>query len=321
MKSKRINKKVNGKEKKKRRTLKKMNCNPASKEKKVPGSCYTKNALQYIRHAWNRKHQDKINISEPKEIWSELRSRLTDCEKEDCFLKEIKDDEARRQLDDILFAPDRPNSWNNDPRSWLSNYDIASVLRQYEKANKSFKMLGPSAIDYDTKIPEENNTCVWEDLCRLSLEQLIRRNKRKLGVIFNLDKHDGPGTHWVSMFIDLDNRLIFYYDSALNAVPREVSRLKNEIIKQGNNLKEPIQFDYMQNEHAHQSTNTECGMYCLFFIITFLTQKLHPRVRNKLMLGGGKGKLPLEKIIDIFTKPGINDDLMAEFRSIYFNKK
>ena len=35
----------------------------------------------------------------------------------------------------------------------------------------------------------------------------------KIGVIFNLDKHDQSGSHWVAMFIDLENKFFFYFDS------------------------------------------------------------------------------------------------------------
>jgi len=309
-----IKKKAKGKTKRKQY---KMNCNPGAKSI-VKGSCYTSDALTHIKDEYNKSHQDKIQTSDAKEIWDSLRKRLTECPREDCWLKQIKDDETRRQLDEVLFAPDRPNEWDNNPVSWLSNYDIASVLRQYEKSNPEFKLLGPSAIDYDTVI--DDGKCVWNDLCRLSLENLVRRKKRKLGVIFNLDDHDGPGTHWVSMFVDLDEKIIFYYDSALNAVPHEVSKLKREIMKQGKNLEQPIHFDYMQNDVSHQSTNTECGMYSLFFLITLLTRKLDTRI-NRELYGGGYKKKDFFQLLQVFNEPGLNDEMMMRFRRKYFNKK
>ena len=309
-----IKKKAKGKTKRKQH---KMNCNPGANSI-VKGSCYTSDALNHIKDEYNKSHQDKIQTSDAKEIWDSLRKRLTECPREDCWLKQIKDNETRRQLDEVLFAPDRPNEWDNNPVSWLSNYDIASVLRQYEKSNPEFKLLGPSAIDYDTII--DDGKCVWNDLCRLSLENLVRRNKRKLGVVFNLDDHDGPGTHWVSMFIDLDDKIIFYYDSALNAVPLEVSKLKREIIKQGKNLEQPIHFDYMQNDVSHQSTNTECGMYSLFFLITLLTRKLDTRI-NRELYGGGYKKKDFFQLLQVFNEPGLNDEMMMRFRRKYFNKK
>jgi hypothetical protein len=301
-----------------KRKLKKMNCNPGVKSD-VKNSCYTSSALAHIKGAYNSTHNDKITSSHPTDIWKNLRDNLNECPREDCWLNEIKNKESRRQLDDILFAPDRPSDWDNDPVAWLSNYDIAAVLRQYEKSHPEFKLLGPTAIDYDTVLYDDK--CVWNDLCRLSMENLVRRNKRKLGIVFTLDKHDGPGSHWVSMFVDLDNSMIFYYDSALNAVPQEVSKLKREIIKQGKNLEKPIHFNFMQNEISHQSTNTECGMYCLFFIITLLTEKLDRQIKRDLYGGGKKPKNKFFELLPVFTDPGLSDDMMIRFRQKYFNKK
>ena len=305
------------KKSKSRRKTKKMNCNPGSKSA-IKGSCYTEHALNHIKAAYNKRHEEKITSTTPKEIWNDLRNVLTECPREDCWLQQIKDDETRRQLDEIIFAPDRPNEWDKNPVAWLSNYDIGAVLRQYEKSHPQFKLLGPSAIDYDTII--DDGKCVWNDLCRLSLQNLIYRNKRKLGVVFNLDTHDGPGTHWVSMFIDLDKKVIYYYDSALNAVPQQVSKLKRELIKQGKELDEPIHFDYMQNSVSHQSTNTECGMFCLFFIITLLTERLDTSI-NRELYGGGRKKKDFFELLDVFNKKGLNDDMMIDFREKYFNKK
>ena len=299
---------------------KKMNCNPAIKNKTISNNtCYTKDALLQLRDSYNRNHSDKIRSSNSKKIWNSFRNKLDHCSKEDCWLDEIKEPKLRQQLDNILFSPDRPNSWDKNPVSWLSNYDIAAVLKQYELAHPDFKLLGPSAIDYDTK-PYEDDKCVWNDLCRLSLQNLYNRGKRKLGIVFNLDKHDEPGSHWVSMFVDLDENLLFYYDSALNAVPRQVSKLKREIIKQGKQMDPIIPFKYMQNEYAHQSTNTECVMYCIFFIITFLTKELESQQEEDSMVGGKK-HVSTKEVVKIFTKPGINDKLMMSYRNKYFNKK
>ena len=316
--------------KRKKRETKKQNvskkcaitCHPAIEKRGIQGTCYTPEALQDIKEAYNKHHEDKITEKSPKEIVGQLQRRLQGrCKQEDCWLQEIKDWEKRRQLNEILFAPKRPREWEKAPTTWLSNYDLADVLRQYEVAYPEFKLLGPSAIDYDVKLPEEGNKCLWEELCRLSLEEVLQHVKTKLGVIFNLDKHDGPGTHWVSMFIDLDENTIVYYDSAANPEPREVTRLKNEVTTQAKRLHPPKKMKQIQNTIAHQSSNTECGMFCLFFIITSLTRKLDPVVNAKLKHPQGKGnKLDNATILRIFTKPGIDDDIMMAYREVYFNR-
>ena len=41
-----------------------------------------------------------------------------------------------------------------------------------------------------------------EKLCEFSLKDTMQNNKTKIGIIFNLDKHNKPGSHWVAMFIN-----------------------------------------------------------------------------------------------------------------------
>ena len=317
--TKNTNKSKKTKRNRKHQATKDMTCHPAHEKRKnkVPGTCYTIDAIQDIREAYNKHHKDKIAETDPKEIANQLRKKLDKrCSQEDCWLEEIQDGEKRRQWNEILFAPDRPKEWEKAPTTWLSNYDIADVLRQYEVAYPEFKLLGPSAIDYDYK-EEKGGTCVWEELCRLSLKEVLQHGKTKLGVIFNLDKHDGPGTHWVAMFIDLEENMILYYDSAANPEPQEVTRLKNEVITQAKQLQPPKKMKLFKNSIAHQSSNTECGMFCLFFIITCLTRKLDPPIKTMLHT---PDKIDNQSLLRIFTKPGVNDTMMMEYRQIYFNQ-
>jgi len=298
----------------------KMNCHPNNKDKLHGDTCYTPDALLQIRDAYNQSHSKKIKGSRPTTIYKKLREKLSHCEKEDCWMDQIQDKNVKYELDRLLFAPDSPADWKKNPTSWLSNYDIRDVLRQYEMAHSNFKLLGPSSIDYDTVLSD--GKCVWDDLCRLSLHDLHSRNKRKLGIVFNLDKHHEPGSHWISLFVDSDEGKIIYYDSAVNPCPKEVDRLIAEICKQGSALEEPIHYDVVKNKYSHQSTNTECGMYSIFFIITMLTNKLHKRVHNEIHGGGNKfnrNKLSMKDKIKLFTGPGLNDTMMKTFRKIYFN--
>lgn len=307
----------------KSRTIKKMNCSPAVKGKTVAkDTCYTPDALLKIRDAYNQAHpENKIRAKGMKQIWTQLRERLTDCEAEDCWLKQIKDTKVRKQLDELLFAPDQPSDWKKNPNAWLSNYDIENVLKQYEITHKQFKLLGPSSIDYDTHLEEEGGKCVWEELCRLSLKDLRARSKTKLGIVFNLDKHDQPGSHWVSMFVDLEESVIFYYDSALNDTPPEITRLKDEITKQGAELSPPIHFKYITNKYEHQRTNTECGMYSLFFIITFLTSEIDQPIKKfkKIRGGDSPAKLSMQEKIQLFTERYVSDHHVEKYRNILFN--
>lgn len=297
----------------------KMNCHPNNKNKIHKNTCYSEDALLKIRDAYNTTHTNKIKTKNPKKIYNVLRKRLDHCEKEDCWMDIIKEPEVKYELDRLLFAPESPADWKKNPTTWLSNYDIRDVLKQYEVAYPKFKLLGPSSIDYDTIL--HDGKCVWQDLCRLSLKDLQRRHKSKLGVVFNLDEHYEPGSHWVSLFVDNDEKLILYYDSAVNPIPNEVKRLIREIQEQGKSLDNPIEYEVIKNKYSHQTTNTECGMYSLFFMITMMSGKLNKSIRNQ-MNGGGKGmsyRLSRDQKIMLFTEPGLNDTMMKKFRKEYFN--
>ena len=141
--------------------------------------------------------------------------------------------------------------------------------------------------------------CVWEELCKFNLKQLIENGKRKIGIVFNIDPHYKEGSHWVSMFIDIDKAFIFYFDSNGQRIRTQFKKLVNRIIKQGSNLSQPIKFMYHSNfPKSHQRRNTECGMYALYMIIQLLTNK---------------------KDILYFKKTHINDDEMFALRKKLFN--
>lgn len=289
-----------------------MNCNPLVDGKSVNSkSCLTPEALLRIKYEYNKTHpNDQILDKDPREIYSALQKRLTQCDKEDCWLEQIKDKKLRETIDRLSFAPDEPEEWKSNPDEWLSNFDIFNVMHQYEQKHKDFKFLGPTSIDFDVKLPQKGGKCVEEDLCNFSLKYWMEKGKTKFGIVFNLDKHDQAGSHWVSLFLDVDNKFIFYFDSAgASEVPKEITVFVERIMEQAKH--NGINLTYYNNKGIqHQNGNTECGMYSLFFIITMLTGKL-PFMKKKLSV---------KKRIKMFIKVKIPDKLVFDYRELYFNK-
>ena len=339
-----------------------LNCSPVARRSRVSdASCYPPDALEKIKHAYNMGHgkEDQIVATDPLAILNNLRSRLVQCKKEDCWLREIKDPTLRKNLDEMVFAPDQPENWKKNPNEWLSNYDILHVLRQYEKAYRNFKLIGPTPIDFDARPEKDSPQCVWQDLCGISLETLYKAGKRKIGVVFNLDKHDEPGSHWTSLFIDMDEAVLFYFDSAANRTPSEVKVLVERLKYQGKTMTPSISFRYVENfPKMHQRSNTECGMYSLFFIITMLTGGENRGASASVGAGAGQGaganasvgssvgssanasanagpnELPkeltdlhggiqqgmsMDQRIELFTKKRIPDKFVEAFRYTYYN--
>jgi hypothetical protein len=300
--------KVGGKEPSKETPMK---CSPVVTGKTVAGnSCYTTDVLRDLKKAYNHSHKsDPIKTNDPKAIWKELRDRLK-CTKEDCWLQTIKDEKTRRQIKEYLFAPQHPKEWNHNPNEWLSNIDIFNVLSQYEDRYPHFEFIGPSFIDFAA--PSKDDVCVSTELCKFSLGELMKRKKDKIAVVFNLDKHTGPGTHWVSMFVDVKDKFIFYFDSAGAKIPSEIMKLVKTIQSQGLELSKPIRFKFFQNApFEHQYSNTECGMYSLFFIITMLTDEVDEPRHYRF-------KSYKDKIF-FFKKVRITDKYVEKLRGEYFN--
>jgi hypothetical protein len=294
---------------KKNKTMKKMNCSPFVKKTPVKNSCLPEDILITIKKEYNAHHpENPIKTNHFTKIWHELKNRL-DCKREDCWLKEIRDKQLRKEIDELIFAPDQPPEWKNNPDEWLSNYDIIDVLKQYEKTYKYFKFIEPTPIDFDDTPPDMYGSCVTKELCNFDLSHYIKNKIRKIGIIFNLDKHNESGSHWVSLFIDLEDKFILYFDSAADIIQPEIEELVNRILEQGSQIGIDFQYEKDNNPFEHQMGNTECGMYSLYFIITLLTGKTG---ENKLLKGYDDKK-------HYFNSIRIPDEYVFKRRNIYFN--
>ena len=287
---------------KKNKTLKKsfvkLNCSPESENKEY--TCYSDKDLLKLRDMWNARHPDNpIQTHNSKNIWEQLKQYyLNSCNKESCWVRQMtKNTKLEQELLDA-FSPESPEDWKKNPNEWLSSLDIVQVMNQYEKKYKCFDFLGPSPIDYDTH--ELNGECVWEELCHFDLPKHIKKGHTKIGVIFNLDPHYKGGSHWVSLFINIKSKIIFFFDSVGEPIPAQIEKFVNTIIDQGRHLAKPIHFKFDQNHPVeHQYGNTECGIYSLFFITHMLEDKITGHYLKTHLL---------------------KDKYIEKFRKIYYNE-
>jgi hypothetical protein len=278
-----------------KKTFKLLKCHP--KKTRKNNSCYDNETLIYLKNEWNKKNKIKIKATEPNKIWNELKQKIEKCNHELCWLEQIIDNVKKREITHNNFAPIAPISEWKKYNNWLSSTEFNKVMKQYMDKYPNFLYLGPSPIDFDKIV---DGKCVWPTLCGIDVIKEQKNGKDKFGIILNLDTHDGEGSHWVALFIDLKNKYIFYFESTGSTMPDEVKTLIEKVKKQcaivGIELKE------MNNmKIKHQYGKSECGMYCLYFIITLLEETNKP-----------------EKFLN--KKIRIPDKEMEKYRDIYFNK-
>lgn len=256
-------------------------CSPAL-HRRDDETCLPLSSLERLRRAWNRTHpRHKITISETrksgghapvtiaKTLFSKLREAMKShykCSTEFCMIKKIPGlTSEEKDAMKTYFKPEKPAEWDKKPTQWLDSFNIEDVMNQYEMADKQFEFVGPVPIDFDKKVSGGGGwgQCIVNELCKLDLKSAEVKGKHKIGIIFNLDPHDMPGSHWVCAFIDIPNKSAYYFDSYGYPPPNEILELLRRCKDQG------IEKIYY-NDIRHQRKGSECGMYCLFCIICLL---------------------------------------------------
>lgn len=232
-------------------------CSPNKENEQY--TCFSLESLIKIANKYNELNTNKIKITNDKQtLWNTIRNNLSKslkCKEDFCLLetdivKKINDDEINYDT----FKPQKPKDWIKNPRAWLSTLDINNVLLQYEFKYKNFEFIGPVPIDFDNKLLGE---CISNELCKLNLDQLLQKGKDKIGVVFNLDAHNQAGSHWVSLFVDLLEGGIYYFDSVGNEPVFQIKKLMNRIRLQGNNLliKNKINTDKFSRKYSLNYNN------------------------------------------------------------------
>ena len=243
-------------------------CSPALHRQ--PGeTCIPKAALEKMRRTWNKLHPaEKIGTAAAGEggLWKGIRSAMKrhyQCTTEYCVIEKMPGiDKKERASMRSYFKPAKPDAWTKKPTAWLDSFNIEDVMNQYEAAYPHFEFIGPVPIDFDA--PDGNwGRCIVDELCKLDVRKAAAAGTTMIGIIFNLDAHDEPGSHWVCAFIDIAKSSAYYFDSYAVEPPKEVQVLLKRLHDQG------IAHIYY-NDVRHQRKGSECGMYCLYTIISLI---------------------------------------------------
>ena len=250
------------------KTRRKLRCNPnISLNKKY--QCYPDYLNYNLKEIWNKKHggskTKKIYSDDTVNIKNKLYDEKSNCDNDICILKEIL---STKDFNNMLsyYAPIA--NWDKDPQQWLNTTDINNVLKQYDDKYKSFKFLGVCPIDWDYRIKNgDDYDCVCKKICDLNIQNEESNGYDKIGAVFNLDEHDKPGSHWVALFIDIPGKKMSYFDSEGGRCPTRIKKIYHNLKKKSSN--KDFKFDSNYGI-IHQKKNSECGIYCIFFILQMI---------------------------------------------------
>jgi len=283
-------------------------------------SCFSLKSLQEIAKEYNKKHQDKIIITDDKEnLVEQLETKFSKlCSTQTCWLEtKILKEIDNNDIHNNTFRPFGPDT----KYAWLSTTHINDVINQYQTINNNFLFLGTVPYNF-LEIPQLG-------LDNFNFEENFNKEKYKIGLVINLDEAHQSGSHWVALYADLLKNQVYFFDS-VGKPPRKkikkfinkiidflykkyyksfinVSNIINSINKLGNKEKRQKyfkqfanklkHFDIRYNHIQHQFKNSECGVYSINFLIRL--------VKNE----------SFDNIINDITK----DDRMNECRKVYFN--
>ena len=182
---------------------------------------------------------------------------------------------------DRVFRPAPPAAWRENPYAWLSNIDIDRVMRQYHGL-RGFRFVGVFARDAEAR-ETPDSPCVSEDLCRLHVADVVASSASsassasgrvtQLGMVFNMDKHTGRGSHWTACYVGLDparpHRFgAFYYDSVGIQPPLEIRAFVRRIAAEAGAAFGGVPpFVTAHNTVRKQFRDTECGVYAMLFLV------------------------------------------------------
>jgi len=228
------------------------------------GSCLPEGLLTVLGKALNAPTGLK---GRPLKQWMTRRTR---CRSERCWVERaaIAPDEKKMMITHY-FRPTMPDNWEENAAEWLDTLNITDVIKQYEEVYPDFKFFGANPIDFSAPNPYKKNAlekkeCLQDEICKLNLKEMVAKGKTKLGFVYNLDPSNKNGSHWIASYTDIPAHRSYYFDSYGYEAPPQIARFLRSLTLQDPSMK--LQY----NARRFQYGDTECGMYCLYFLIRML---------------------------------------------------
>jgi len=250
--------------------------NKSKKNNKEKIKYYDNNTQLELFKKLDNKLKKKTKGSGKYWFWPSIIQKLIPVDiKSNLLITNIKN------IEKFELKPELPSDWLKNPKEWLSNYDIDHIMFQYSNTKKYlYKYLGTFSIDFAVK--NDSGKCLYSNFCNINIkDDYISKKIKYIGFITNLDKHNEPGSHWTSTFINLDHKSssygAYYYDSVARKTPKLIEDFLKNIQKQCNLLYPNKKFIIKHNNKQHQYQDTECGMFSIIYQLRWI----HYLIRNK----------------------------------------
>jgi len=221
-------------------------------------SCYSRDQLVTIAKKAGVAPSNKSK----DQLWREIDEKMSSsCSTEWCWLDKLN------ISDDSAFMP----KGTAGRYEWLSSVDIKNVMTRYERYHPEFMFLGPVSIDFCNLSGNE--------VCNLNISRVHRRGKKSIGIVLNTDPSNMPGKHWICMFIDMRPQdparwSINYFDSfGKSRPPKEIVAIIKKYKEQHPDfiVNMNCSGEVCSNSVKQQNGNSECGVFCINFIVKRLT--------------------------------------------------
>ncbi len=232
--------------------------------------------------------RNATGICNPQEVLKYLDS-------ESIFINnEIKDNIlSKYNKNSLPSKPLGPRSSNK----WLSDGHINGVLSKLEKeSGGEYYNFTCTLMNFNEKVIDNFINSPNERKLR-NISKVISENIKKIkcyGCVMNTDtthdcKGNTCGSHWVCIFIDCRKMpdtpwTVEYFDSVGDPPPDLIvgwlNKLVDDLHNLRNNLCETGGVNLECNRIGHQRKNTECGVYCCYYISSRVTGVPHSRFQG-----------------------------------------
>ena len=258
------------------------------------GICFDKNQVDKIAELINIP-----NKIAPIEEKIETIKTATGCDSQRCI---VESDIVRNSFTSEFVDELESNLKAKGPKNsteWLNNYNINEKLAELKEKHPDFEYYDTTMDDYAQ---------VGHKLANIEIIKNDLYNKKAVACVINTDTYKSCqyggtcGQHWVCIFFDgrmKDIISLEYFDSVGKPPSTNILKLMTDC-KNGINA---CECNIHVNQVRHQQKNTECGVYCLFYIMFRLeNMDVEPN--------------------DIFNDAGdtVRDDQMIKFRRSLFTE-